>query len=541
MARRRSFFEQLAQNQRINEKRAQAVLKQQQREAQQLQRAQENHQRLKAKTEKEAYLEARQAEADLYNAEMEDKISQLEGILKATLSVDDYIDLQTLKIKSDYPEFILPTQLAEKIPLPVLKDFLPPDLSVLAKFIPGNKAKYEAKILEAEKRFSESMKMALATGEAQSKNIEQFKQLHDVKIAKIRSKADAQHAEIDDFDRRLRNNDSQAIMDYCILVLESSIYPDGFPQKAKIAYVPESKQLVIEYDLPTWDVIPEEASFKYVKTKDEITSTVRPVSQRKTLYTSVISQITLRTVHELFEADRLGHLETIVFNGYVESVDKATGRDIRTCLITLRTTRDVFMAINLARVESDVCLKNLGASVSKSPSELVPVRPVIEFNMVDTRFVQEVDVISTLDTRPNLMELTPSEFESLITNLFQKMGLVARQTQASRDGGVDCVAFDPRPIFGGKVVIQAKRYKNTVGVSAVRDLYGTLQNEGASKGILVTTSGYGKASFDFAKEKPIELLSGSNLLYLLEEYAQIRAKIEMPQEWRDPNPDSLAE
>src|SRR6266852_4018957 len=87
------------------------------------------------------------------------------------------------------------------------------------------------------------------------------------------------------------------------------------------------------------------------------------------------------------------------------------------------------------------------------------------------------------------------ECESLITNLFQRMGLETRLTQASRDGGVDCVAYDPRPIFGGKVVIQAKRYKNTVGVSAVRDLFGTMQNEGASKGILVTTSGYGKASF----------------------------------------------
>ncbi len=100
------------------------------------------------------------------------------------------------------------------------------------------------------------------------------------------------------------------------------------------------------------------------------------------------------------------------------------------------------------------------------------------------------------------MDLTPSEFESLITNLFQKMGLETRLTQASRDGGVDCVAYDPRPIFGGKVVIQAKRYKSTVGVSAVRDLFGTMQNEGASKGILVTTSGYGKASFEFAEGKP---------------------------------------
>ena len=75
----------------------------------------------------------------------------------------------------------------------------------------------------------------------------------------------------------------------------------------------------------------------------------------------------------------------------------------------------------------------------------------------------------------------PPTLEALIQNLFTKMGLEARHTRPSRDGGVDCVAWDPRPIFGGKVVIQAKRYKNTVGVSAVRDLFGTLRNEGASR------------------------------------------------------------
>lgn len=216
-------------------------------------------------------------------------------------------------------------------------------------------------------------------------------------------------------------------------------------------------------------------------------------------------------------------------NGYVESIDKGTGRSVRTCLITIRTSREMFTSFDLSKVDPQACLQRLNASVSKSPTELVPVRPVLAFNMVDSRFVEETDVLSELDQRPNLMELTPSEFESLITNLFQKMGLEARQTQASRDGGVDCVAFDPRPIFGGKVVIQAKRYKDTVGVSAVRDLYGTVMNEGASKGILITTSGFGKASFEFAEGKQLELLSGSHLLHLLAE-AGTEAKIEMLQE-----------
>ncbi|MSQ29293.1 MAG: hypothetical protein EXR68_02250 [Dehalococcoidia bacterium] len=63
-------------------------------------------------------------------------------------------------------------------------------------------------------------------------------------------------------------------------------------------------------------------------------------------------------------------------------------------------------------------------------------------------------------------------------------------------------------------------------------------NEGASKGILVTTSGYGQASFEFARGKPIELLDGSNLLFLLAEHTGLEAKIEIPEDWVEPLPAS---
>ena len=64
-------------------------------------------------------------------------------------------------------------------------------------------------------------------------------------------------------------------------------------------------------------------------------------------------------------------------------------------------------------------------------------------------------------------------------------------TRASRDRGVDAIMFDPDPVRGGKYVLQAKRYTRTVDVAAVRDLYGTVVNEGANRGILVTTASYG--------------------------------------------------
>lgn len=157
----------------------------------------------------------------------------------------------------------------------------------------------------------------------------------------------------------------------------------------------------------------------------------------------------------------------------LDTVNPATRRNARVCLLSVRNAIDSFRTLNLAQVQPEHCLRSLKASVSRAPAELVPVKPLVELNMVDPRFIETMEVMSGLDQRPNLMELTPTEFEGLITNLFAAIGLDTRQTQPSRDGGVDCVAFDPRPVFGGKVVIQAKRYKNTVGVSAVRDLFGT--------------------------------------------------------------------
>lgn len=81
----------------------------------------------------------------------------------------------------------------------------------------------------------------------------------------------------------------------------------------------------------------------------------------------------------------------------------------------------------------------------------------------------------------NLASMDWDDFEQLIRELFEKefssTGGEVEVTRASRDGGVDAVAFDPDPIRGGKIVIQAKRRTATVGVAAVRDLFGTVMAE----------------------------------------------------------------
>jgi restriction system protein len=149
----------------------------------------------------------------------------------------------------------------------------------------------------------------------------------------------------------------------------------------------------------------------------------------------------------------------------------------------------------------------------------------------DKRFVESKEVLAELHSTTNLAEVPWEEFEHLVRELFTKMftadGAEVKVTQASKDGGVDAVAFDPDPIRGGKFVIQAKRYTKVVPVSAARDLYGTMISEGASKSILVTTSHYGRDTRAFVRDKPISLIDGANLVYLLEEHGhKVRIDIE---------------
>jgi restriction system protein len=539
MARRSSLFSGYAQMQREAARAQAAQVRAQAAARRDAERAHAAFVRARAAEEKERkrlYAESRAAHVAAMNDDLQAAVGALEGLLAASLSAGDRASFSSLKKPASPPPWQHP-ELERLEPTPALDAFMPAPPAGLAKMF--GKSKHEQAVAEGRARYQQAVQEHRGREEQRAQALATARAEWQRAIDAANAYAREQHAEIDAFEADYRRGDLDAIVSYCSTVLEMSAYPDGFPQRFKLAYVPESRQAVVEYELPTVDVVPTVRAYKYVKTSDTIAETARPQSQVKTLYASVVAQVTIRTVHELLQSDKGDHIDTVVFNGLVDTTDPGSGQRIRPCLVTVRTTRESFTQLDLAHVEPLACLKHMSAGVSKSPAELLPVRPVLEFSMVDPRFVAESDALSELDQRPNLMDLSFIEFEVLIQNLFTKMGLEARQTRPSRDGGVDCVAFDPRPIFGGKVVIQAKRYKNTVGVSAVRDLFGTLQNEGASKGILVTTSGYGQASFDFAQNKPIELIDGSNLLYLLAEHAGIEAKIVPPDDWKDPIPDTL--
>ncbi|MBA1296425.1 restriction endonuclease [Pseudomonas lurida] len=534
----RAIARETAKQQRLNESERRAVVRAADRAERQQLRAHAIRERERVRYDRESeraakqnYLEFREQEVRDGNATTLFWIEGLQSILSAALMVDDTVTFDSLRVTDKPPPFTPAKALTTTVAGPS-QEFFTSKVAPLPwylSFIPKFKVQHADKLRAALEQFNASEEECRAQNMQRLEALESARNIYDDGLSALLEKKALRDSEVDAFRYSYYEGDPESIIAYCSMVLEKSDYPEGFPQNFSLAFVPESKQLVVEYELPTSEIIPEVSEYRYVKSKDEVTTKQRKPAEIKSLYSDLVASIALRCIHELYEADQGEFIEVCCFNGYVNTIDPATGLGVQPHLVSVRATRETFTKIDLARVDRSICLKNLGAHVSRSPSEAQPIRPIIEFNMVDKRFVDQQDLASQLSSATNLMDLNPYEFEALVANLFGKMGLESKLTRSSRDGGVDCIAYDPRPILGGKVVIQAKRYKHTVGVSAVRDLYGTMMNEGANKGILVTTSGYGPDAFEFAKDKPIELIEGGGLLFLLQEIG-VEARILMPTE-----------
>jgi len=252
-------------------------------------------------------------------------------------------------------------------------------------------------------------------------------------------------------------------------------------------------------------------------------TTVKPANQkeRKEAAMKVYPSLCLRLACELARLDTDSIVKAVAINGWADYTEKSTGQRKRAYCASLFATKEQLTTLNLLALDPVAAFNALKGIFARS-LELTPIAPVIRLDTNDKRFVDGKEVLGNMTGGENLASMDWEDFEHLCRQLFEKAfvasGAEVKVTQASRDQGVDAIIFDPDPLRGGKIVIQAKRYTNTVDVSAVRDLFGTVHNEGAMKGILVTTSHYGPDSYSFAKDKPLTLIDGAQLLGLLEQH-----------------------
>lgn len=470
--------------------------------------------------------------------EAHEAISQLEYILITGLNRTFTLNWENLKDRRPFPN---------KKPIPSIPTTIPsepaktdykyiPRIGLLDQLFSSRRAKKEKTAKELfendhEVWIKEKNRIEIAN--------KQFKTDHETKLASWQqelenwqSEQQKQHADIDSKKQQYLELQSEAINDYCETVLSNSVYPDWFPQDFDLDYTPATKTIIVDYSFPDKNSMPRVSEVKYIITSDSFKETLLPDSTINKLYDPLLYRISLRTMHEIYATDVAEAIDSIVFNGWVTTTDLGTGHMITSCILSVQSQKEEFKKLNLRDVDPKACFKKLKGISSSKLHGMAAVAPIMTINREDSRFIQAHNVAHLIDDSVNIAAMDWQEFEHLIREIFEKEfssgGGEVKITQASRDRGVDAIAIDPDPIRGGRIVIQAKRYTNTVDLSAVRDLWGTVMNEGAMKGILVTTSDYGPDAYAFTKDKPLTLLSGGNLLAMLAKHGH-KAKIDLAE------------
>ncbi|MFG3032642.1 restriction endonuclease [Streptomyces sp. NPDC048253] len=324
----------------------------------------------------------------------------------------------------------------------------------------------------------------------------------------------------------------QGVADAVEEVLSRSPVPEGCRAGVGAAYVPEAQRLLIEVELPQHEVLPAVMSYRVVAQRVEIVAQPRKEAESKEAYRTLVARLALRALDEAFSTTPPSLVTTVVFNGHVSAKDRATGRPVRPCLVSVVAQREAFdqLVLDEPQLDPQSCLKRLGAVVSRHPHDLEPVPPVVEIDLSMYRITADAGAVAGLDSRPDLLQMDPYAFERLVRELFEAMGFETWRTQGSRDDGVDAVAVKRDPVGTTVFAIQAKRSKNAVPVETVRALAGVMHDKAASRGVLVTTSWFGKASDDFAhRTGRMQLINGRNLKALLKEYLSMDVLIGLPK------------
>lgn len=319
----------------------------------------------------------------------------------------------------------------------------------------------------------------------------------------------------------LKNGNAESIQNLVKLANYRHFIPKFFKLDYDVYFDESSKILLIEFEFPDYKNI----DIPLRKSKSRSTDYIyASKSEKKKIISETLYSLIIRSGFLASSYLPPFLVELIVINVRQKWFDPATGNNKEGIIATVQGKVDDFKNLNLSQIDPEACIRNLKGIVTSSLEKINPVRPIYQLNKEDKRFIKSKQVDSKFEQDYNLAAMPWEDFEHLVAQLFEwefaKGGIEVRVTRASRDRGVDAILFDPDPLKGGKYVLQAKRYTNVVDVSSVRDLYGTVMNEGANRGILITTSSYGPDAYEFVKDKPISLVDGPNLLLMLEKHGR---------------------
>ena len=459
-----------------------------------------------------AYQHGREMDAAARTGELDAQVAALAGILQSVLAPPPF-RLEQLIQEIAIPPFA-PGPLAVPVVLPDQNAYQVRPPSGLRTLSSAARREHQEASRCAQAQFERDCQQAAQTEAQRQRQLADYHRQYQAWAESERRRILDHNGQVRLIGHQMASGGRDAVCEYFAAALYASAgWPEGFPRRARASWDHSERHLVVDWELPDSGVVPAISRYRYIKSDDRETQILRPAGERKSIYRNALAQSALAVLAEIFRADHSRVVSNATVNGFVTAADPATGRRSKVFLLTVTAARAAFTHLDLSWVEPVSCLEGLRGQLSPRPEDLKPVHP-LHLAAAAASEPSDDDGVG----QPDLLTLDPIDFEDLVAALFKAMGMEVMTTERSGDGGVDVRAMDPDPIRGGKLIIQVKRYRNTIPPAPVRDLYGTMLHEGATKGILVTTAEFGPSAQEFASGKPLTLIGGTQLVDLLAQY-----------------------
>lgn len=409
MARRRGLLAEFQHQQRLAQSRANAEHRAQmaaQAQALRLQaaqsravaaatRASETEQRRYEREMLAEHVESRRQEVEELNEDLAWQYAQIDGMLAATIDVDDWVDLEQLKRTAEHPPFPR-WDLESPVPTPERIQVPPPPLAPQPEPVTGLFGR-KRKAEEAQQRAAAAHQYAMqqwaayrdsipatqarldeehaATEQARVATLEAERKRYDEQC-RLREQEVAEHnATVDALIAGVAYGAEDAIREYVGIVLANSVYPINFDVEHEATFDPTTAELQVRAIVPAPDSVPTIKAYRYVKASDEVTTTQLSKKDAADRYAGALQQVALRSLHEIFEADRHGVIQAISLQVGPQTKDPATGRETFIPLVAVTSSRDTFMEFDLAGVVPAATLQLLGAAISKNAIGLSAIDP----------------------------------------------------------------------------------------------------------------------------------------------------------------------
>jgi len=337
---------------------AEQARRQSERAAAQLARASATDQKAAEREAKRLHEEARLAEVVSLNAQLAETFDEIDSILSATLAVDDFVDLEELRVTAEHPPFArtdleVPTPPPTPISAPPEPVLVEPEAPKGVGGMFGGKRKHAEAVAAAQEAFVaahqswqadaariparqlQQMQERDAAEHQRLVELEAERGAYDRECEAREAEAARANTRLDDLIKGMQSGADAAIQEYVGIVLGNSVYPEALSVEHDFDFDSELKELALTVLMSPPEALPSEKGYRYVKAKDEITATALPKRNLKARYASAVYQVALRTLHEIFEADRAGQINTVALAVATDANDPATGLNKRTTLVAV--------------------------------------------------------------------------------------------------------------------------------------------------------------------------------------------------------------